>query len=122
MNTFTIIGKAIPKGRPRVAMRGKFPHVYTPPTTKAWEDEVRTQLTAQVLEKGFKKIESGPIKVLVMFVFKKPSKADVDNLGKSILDAANGILYEDDSMINNLTLLKGQGNDVERVYIEISSS
>lgn len=111
MRYFLVEGKALPKGRPRVAMRGKFPHVYTPPTTKKWEDHVRSSLQEDIEHmrsqgEEFSMIEEGPIKVRLIFYFKKMPKSDVDNLAKSVLDAANGVLYKDDSQIVDLAVKK----------------
>ncbi len=36
--TITVYGNAVPKGRPRVAVRGKYPVIYTPTKTKDWEN------------------------------------------------------------------------------------
>lgn len=118
MHYFLIEGKAIPKGRPRVAMRGKFPHVYTPPTTRDWEAYVKKALLEAIAQaeadgKPYTMIEKGPVKVRLSFFFKKMPKADVDNLAKSVLDAANGILYKDDSQIVDLSIKKFELKDSE---------
>lgn len=38
-------------------------------------------------------------------------RPDVDNLAKSILDAMNGAVYEDDSCITDLSVIKRYGNE-----------
>jgi Holliday junction resolvase RusA-like endonuclease len=79
-------------------------------------------------------IEKGtPITLSALFVFPYPAslsakkraanpqhtkKPDADNLLKFIKDCANGILWHDDSQVNNLTARKEYGEN-PRTEIEI---
>lgn len=115
MIKFTIPVAAVPKARPRTfKTSGGISHTYTPKKTKNFEDFVRTWL--QVKYKG-QPIE-GPINLEINFSLPIPKsytkkkkseclsggsnhfiKPDLDNLEKSVMDAAEGVLYLNDSQI-----------------------
>jgi Holliday junction resolvase RusA-like endonuclease len=96
---FYIPLKVKPKGRPR--FNGRI--AYTDKATRDFELDVKTMLnkiyTGQPLQ--------GPIAVQVKVFFetpkrtqyKYPPRCDCDNLFKSIADACNELLWEDDSQI-----------------------
>lgn len=121
--TFTVYGKPVAKGRPRMKKSG---HVYTPQTTREYEERIRN---AAMSEMGRGKIspwnEKQPLKVIIDAFFKLPKsatkqdridvlnhvkfptvKADIDNIAKSILDAMNGYVYGDDSQVTDLVITK----------------
>ena len=121
--TFTVYGKPVAKGRPRMTRNG---HVYTPQTTREYEERIRN---AAMSEMGRSKIlpwtDKQPLKVVIDAFFKLPKsatkkdrvdvlnhikfptvKADVDNIAKSILDGMNGHVYGDDSQIVGLVVTK----------------
>lgn len=101
------------KGRPRVTLRGRFPVAYTPRATREWEDVVRKT----ALTRAPKQPLSCPVVCHLDFTFRSPRKvigqalprADVDNLAKAVLDALNGIIFADDSLIQELLVTKGYG-------------
>ena len=101
--TFELIvaGEPVPKARPRVTRTG---HAYTPQKTK--DAEARIVLAWRKKFKTAKTI--APIKVEVSFYLKRPKgrvpeipqkRPDVDNLAKTVLDALNGVAYEDDKQV-----------------------
>ena len=92
--------KAVPKARPRFTRSG---HVYTSQATKVFESHLRS-----IAAKSIANPLSGAVHVGVVFNIKKakssklerPTKRpDLDNLLKSVLDALNGVAYNDDSQI-----------------------
>lgn len=96
------------KGRPRVTRHG---HTYTPQKTKDFEHDFIS------LSSEFAPTEPmpGPLKLTLYFHLKKPKKPkadkpitrpDIDNYGKSVMDAMNGIFYHDDSQITILFMYK----------------
>lgn len=117
MRKYIIEGEAVSKGRPRFTRAG---HTYTPKRTRDYEKLVRDSLELQKAElmeepllmkvdiyKGYLKswtikqreqAESGELQP-----FRRP---DVDNYVKSILDAADGVLYKDDAQIIRLEVEK----------------
>lgn len=116
--------KAIPKGRPRFVRRGNFVQTYTPKKTHEYEKTIAEYYKRAMKELNRRKyktesliinidIEITPAKSLSK---KKKAelissgfhnqKPDVDNLAKAILDALNGVAYEDDSQIQMLSIKK----------------
>ncbi len=106
MQHFTLLLAPVAKGRPRFG-NGR---TYTPAKTKAFESQFRCELRKQ---KGFR--VHGPVDVTILFYLKKPQRPkdafpcvrpDLDNFLKAVLDAANGILWNDDAQIVSLTAHK----------------
>jgi len=119
---FTVFGPPVAKGRPRL---GKG-HVFTPAKTRAAEMEVG--LRAKVAMRG-KPIITGPCMVSIVFTFQRPKsskrehhtvKPDLDNLCKLLTDSCNGIVYQDDSQITQISISKAYG-DQARTDITIRS-
>jgi crossover junction endodeoxyribonuclease RusA len=109
-----IPGRPVPKGRPRLGMRGKKAYVYTPPVTKKYE-----KLVGWVAKSvGCRPVE-GPVSVSLNVYAR--GKLDADNIAKSILDGLNGIAYEDDDQVVELLVRKHKvkRKEEERVEIEI---
>lgn len=52
-----------------------------------------------------------PISVIIELYFSDKRKRDVDNFNKLILDAGSGILWEDDSQIQELIIRKYSGKE-----------
>ena len=100
---FTVQGKPVPKGRPRLSHNkttGKS-HVYTPQTTKSYESMVGW--AARAAMQG-----SDPLlcKVAVRIDLYLRGKGDCDNFAKSILDGMNQICFKDDDQVMALAVRK----------------
>lgn len=99
-----------PKGRARHTKMGR---AYTPEKTRMAEEEIRFLLHKESAPKF-----EGPIKVAMGFGFTRPKsvskkkrpyhtvKPDLTNIAKLVEDAANKILWDDDSQIVDLRLYK----------------
>lgn len=131
MVRFEVKGKVIPKGRPRFTKRG---HTYTPAKTRAYEKLVK-QTALMNIKEPFKEAVTVAIQI-----FKTPPKSwskkkkaqalsgvllpvvkpDIDNYAKGILDALNGVVYEDDNQIIKLIVEKQYG-DEDKAIIEIET-
>ena len=116
-----IFGEPVAKGRPKFRKMGKFVQTYTP--TKTMKEEKRLK---EALKSFYDKAPlSGPLAVDLHFSFGIPksytkkrikeiesngyyhtNKPDCDNLAKLVLDAMNGIIYEDDKQIYSLHIVK----------------
>lgn len=115
--TLRLEGEPVAKARPRMTRSG---HVYTPDKTTKAENEIRRAWQ----EKHGSMIE-GPVAVSVVFMLKMPEtwskakkllaqdqevlptkKPDVDNLVKTVFDALNGMAYDDDKQIVELSARK----------------
>jgi len=110
---FYILTAPKPKGRPRFARRGNFVSTYSDPKTKAYEQMLKTALSEKWDQLALPK--DIPLKVEIVFYMQAPKKRtsfyptnrpDLDNLLKSILDAMNGVIFEDDSSIVSLDASK----------------
>ena len=58
--------------------------------------------------------------VFIMFTFGDKRKHDIDNCIKLTLDSCNGVLWDDDSDIQELTIRKSYKKDDPSVHIEVT--
>ena len=120
---FNVIGKFQAKQRPR--FNGKF--AYTPKETRSYENLVRCKAEDAMIKNNLS-IFTGPLTAEIEVLFETPKSAskkmiknieenkeyptkkpDVDNIAKTILDALNKIVYEDDSQVVDLIVHKVYG-------------
>lgn len=110
--------EAVGKGRPRFSRYGS---TYTPAKTKNFEKLIANEYIKQSNNYIFDKV---PIKVSVIIEKNIPksatkkhraellsqkwniTKPDIDNCLKSILDALNGIAYQDDNQVSSISAYK----------------
>lgn len=111
----------VAKGRPRISRGG---HAYTPSTTRQFENTVKLILKSQQIGAPFK----GPLKVEAVFYMRPPQKRvrdrpdikpDLDNLFKAVTDAANAIVWDDDSQIVEAHLSKTYDWATRKARIEL---
>lgn len=118
------------KGRPRFSRRSG--RAFTPPATEAAERTIRGELAhATTLGKTAPTVQwpaTGALVLELRFVMPAPaswskkktaaalegrlphtSRPDLDNLGKLVMDAANGVLWADDAQLTMVTLTKRYG-------------
>ena len=95
---FSVSGNPIPKQSFR---KGK--NNYTPIRIKAWQEIVGWKAKEAMIGRD---IFVGDLKVQIYFRRKDKRRADLDNLCKAVLDACNGIVWEDDNQIIELHLFK----------------
>lgn len=136
MIKFTVPGKPVGKQRPRFSRTFTGIRTYTPRKTQEYENLVRISYRAVSKEKL-----KGAISATIYGYFEPPKsiskkqreqmlkgdisyikKIDSDNLAKSILDALNGVAYDDDSQVCLLVVQKlyGEKARVEVVLEEIN--
>jgi Holliday junction resolvase RusA-like endonuclease len=117
---FTYYGEAIAKGRPRAtAFKGRA-RVYTPARTAAFEGKVRA-VAADAMARFGSRPTPDAVRVKIAFdrqVSKSWSRAkkaahlgqpivtgaDIDNQVKAILDALNGVVWEDDVQVSDIAV------------------
>jgi len=109
------------KDRPRFSFRNGKVGTYTSAKTKKFENTLAALARKQMF--GKKKIQ-GLIEAMAYFEFKKPPKTelqtpkkDLDNLCKSLLDALNGIAYNDDTQIYKIQAMKTWGTKDEIIFV-----
>lgn len=127
--SFTVLGEPQSKARPRFNTFTKT--TYTPAKTQAYENKVRQ---AYIESCGDCKL-TGEIEAYLYFYFPIPkskskkfkqqasalefgctNKKDLDNLEKTVLDALNGLAYDDDHQI---TLLHAEKWYAEQPRVEV---
>ena len=136
MYKFTIYGECVGKGRPKFARRGNFVRTYTPEATANYETLVRLSFIQEnpnfktiekdipltciiTIYKGIPKSTSKKKKTMMLNGQIRPtSKPDIDNSVKSIFDALNGVAYNDDSQIVELSVKKYY-SETPRVEVKI---
>ncbi len=122
MIQFIIGGKSVAKQRPRSSRSG---HFYTPKNTKEFEKKVGMCYRAI---KGKNYLDK-PVAIEIIFYEKKPKNCksifpikktgDIDNKAKCILDALNGIAYNDDCQVVKLNIVKSYSDkDYTKVLID----
>ena len=127
MIRFVVDGAAVPKQRPRIHGR----QAYTPKKTRDYEERVRCAFRSSYDGMIPAFAEKRPVRACVEIVQGIPKSwsnsktikaergeivptsrnGDIDNIAKSILDALNGLAYEDDSQVTLLMVSKRYGTD-----------
>lgn len=109
--SFVVFGDAVPKQAFRFARKGN----YQSPRVKEWEE--RVGWAARQIYQG----EPATCNVRLTLVFKLSHKRrlDCDNLAKGTTDSLKGIVFEDDSQVVDLHVLKYQGEKEPQVYVYI---
>lgn len=128
--TFFVPGRPVGKGRPRFTRQG---HAYTPDKTKAYETLVKLCWK----EAGGVKL-TGPVFARIYARFAIPKsypkskaeklrghgytgKPDADNIAKAVLDALNGLAYDDDSQVWGIHVCRlwCRTDEEEGVYVRL---
>ena len=118
----TVYCEPVPKGRPRFHLVRGHVHTYTPAKTANYEKRIAEVWSKQA---GFTFEKDIPLAVQIYFGMPIPKsttkkrkiqmiercightkKPDLDNLIKSVLDALNGVAFEDDSQIMRISASK----------------
>ena len=110
---FQVAGKVQPKQRPRRSSNGRW---YTPSDTADYEERVAWYARGA----GVRVIE-GPVRLSIDIYWPDRRRRDLDNGGKSIADALNGIAYEDDYQIVEKRLTKRLDRDNPRAEIVVEA-
>jgi Holliday junction resolvase RusA-like endonuclease len=112
----------VAKGRPRMSKFG----AYTPAKTRKAEKELAESAKYQM--KVLKQDPYAcPLIVAIEFILKKPkkpsqpfpSRSDIDNYAKLVCDALNEIVWDDDSLIVDLYLIKRWG-ETGRITLNVT--
>lgn len=131
MQTLTIYTDPIAKGRPRIGINRSTGRAmaFTPSKTVKAEASMRALI---VNCNPTMYAQHVPITVEIRFFLRRPDslpkrilhpakKPDIDNLLKTVSDAANGVLWWDDAQIVSLTCRKAYCAPDERPRIEIEA-
>lgn len=130
MIEIVIPGQPVPKARPRVLKSGI---TYTPKRTAEYE-----RLTRLIYSAKYKRPLDGSVRmdIRAYFAIPKsypqnkraalegthyPKRPDPDNIAKIIMDALNGLAYEDDSKVVELSIEKRYSEN-PRVEVRIDNA
>jgi crossover junction endodeoxyribonuclease RusA len=101
---FEVNGDPVPKARARTVRKGGRTWSFTPKKVAVWEKTIKKEAS-----KHFNRPLIGPIQVSMIFYLARPESRrkdiwvpttpDLDNLEKAVLDALNGVAYEDDRYV-----------------------
>lgn len=121
---FTVEGAPVGKGRPRFSKRGGFVRTYTDAKTLAFEARVR-QACQEVMAGSQPMAVPVSLRIEAWMPMPKswskkrrqealeglvaPGKPDLDNIAKAVMDAVNGVLYDDDKQVCALRVAKCYG-------------
>lgn len=118
--TFKVIGAPVGKARPRFTRTG---HTYTPAKSKNYEKKIAQEAWVAMANKKLNPTECSVhlemdayLPVPVSWSKKKqnqarmgalrPSKPDIDNIIKAILDGCNKVIYNDDAQVHSIRARK----------------
>lgn len=127
---FELPGKVVGKARPRFSPDG---HAYTPVTTRSYERKIVQAYrqaggmkmdgalhvdieTVYGIQKSATKAERMRRLIGDEIAMKKP---DIDNVEKIVLDALNGVAYEDDTQIVSVRSIKGRYEEEPRLIVRV---
>jgi Holliday junction resolvase RusA-like endonuclease len=96
--SFVVQGEAVPKQSFRFAAGGRS---FQKPRVTAWEEVVRLSGMA-ARPKPSKEQMAGGWSVALTFYRKSRRAVDIDNLSKAVLDALQGVLWDNDRLVVEL--------------------
>jgi Holliday junction resolvase RusA-like endonuclease len=112
---FTVLGEPVSKQRPRFAKsRGR---VYTPGGTKAAETKVGWAFRAAA--PAAYDLTAGSFGVYLGFFCEKGQRRDVDNMTKLVLDGLNGVAWNDDSQVSEISAKLSRFDDDPRTEVVV---
>ena len=135
-NLFIIPGECVPKKRPKFSTHKNFVRTYTPAETANYENfvkicfmnddnckKIESKVAIEAIIEIHRKIPKSASKkrqqAMLENEIKPTTKPDIDNCAKSILDALNGIAYDDDGQIAKLEVTKIYDNeDYTKVWLK----
>lgn len=112
MKTLTLLVKPVPVNQRNTIIRGKIflSKIYRE-TKEAIQWEIKSQYKGEPQE--------GEVTLNIMFYYGDKRKRDIDAYLKILLDAMSGIVYADDSQINEMHLFKEVDVENPRTVIQV---
>lgn len=96
--------------------RGSWPTKYMTPKGRELKESYQWQAKSQWQEKPTKE----PIQVFIRLFFGTKRKQDIDNFNKILLDSLTGIVWEDDSQIEEMIISKLYDKQKPRIEIDVN--
>lgn len=120
--TFTVEGQPMAQQRAGRKRIGNFIHTFDPKQSASYKDTVRLCFAEARGRTVFKRIEEGPVRLIIVARFDRPASKcskrerkpeewmeggkDGDNIAKIIQDALNYIAWKDDRQVADLQVRK----------------
>lgn len=133
--SFIVPGTPVGKGRPRFAKRGNFVKVYTPEATASYENLVKI-IALNAMKKGGHLVLQAAVSMSMEIYVTPPAswsakkrnsaflgeifptvKPDLDNIIKGVLDALNGVVWNDDKQVIRLEVFKRYAQEARAVVL-----
>ncbi len=108
---FVVGGQPIPWKRARVNPYGAR---YPDPLDAQWREEVQLSATTSKVP-----MFRGDVHLMINFYRKSKHLADIDNLAKAIMEALEGIAYENDRQVSSLDVARGLDRKYPRAEVWI---
>ena len=106
---FFVSGVPVAKGRARIVRpkeRGAKAHAFTPAKTEAWEARVRFVAMLEARRRGWvANVEPCEVEITLSGL---SVRSDIDNAAKAILDALNGVAWDDDRRVWSLLVRRDE--------------
>lgn len=126
---FQVYGPPVPKQRARKGGNGKW---YTPRKTRSYERLVRSHAVQSLIPKSFPLIPTlactrvawscgERYRVALAIYFPDARRRDGDNVLKSVLDACNGVLWDDDSRVVETLVTKSVDRKSPRIVVNVEA-
>lgn len=122
--TFSVAGDPVPQPRPRVSTQGGFGRAYVPKSHPVHGYRAAVAAAARHAGAG---THGDTVEVVIDLVFARPKshlrksgvakgapsvpRPDIDNCAKAVLDALNGVAWEDDAQVRRLVVEKSYGTE-----------
>lgn len=115
---FCIDGEPVSKSRARFTKRGSKAHAYTPQRVKEAEERVGWAFKAAA-PPGYRPGAELTYGVVALFFNGTRQRRDVDNMVKLVLDSLNGVAWEDDNQVVEISARKGNWDRAENARTEV---
>jgi Holliday junction resolvase RusA-like endonuclease len=130
----TIPGDPVAQGRGRAVRFGASVRIIDPAKSRSWKGAAQVHMLAARQAAGVYSPFDEALFVTVVATWARPkshpkkdppewrtSRPDADNIGKAVLDAGNGTLWQDDSSVVRLVVEKRYGA-VSCVVVEVAAA
>jgi len=116
--TKRLVLKGCPLSTNNIYRRAKFGGMFMTAQGKALKEDWQWQIKSQW---KLKPIKDTPISLSVIIYWGDKRLRDIDNGNKILLDAMNGIVYEDDKLIDEIIIRRDYDKEQPRVELFIAT-
>lgn len=103
----------------KMTCRGRFASMYMSKEAKEIKESYQWQAKNQIGVRTEYPL-STPLEININLFFGTKRKYDIDNFGKLLLDSLTGIVWQDDSQIGKMTIIKHYDKERPRIVIQVA--